>query len=74
MGYDPSLEHILQPNIPMFLWARLEEINSIFGQPRLEQMNHLLNAYVEQGMYGSEWNMETKDMSKCREWCEKHGL
>lgn len=69
------IEHILQPNIPMFLWARLEEINSIFGQPRLEQMNHLLNSYVEQGGNGGMWNnMETKDMSKCREWCEKHGL
>lgn len=56
-------------NVQMLLWGKFEEINSIFGQPRLEQMQQLL-VNLENGTMGIEYN----DVSKCKEWCDKYLL
>lgn len=66
---DKYIDRILRSNIPLFLWGKLEEINSIFGQPRLEQMQQLLVMSEN-----PEWEYECTDMTKCQEWCVKHKL
>lgn len=66
---DKKVDRILLSNMPMFLWSKLEEINSIFGQPRLEQMHQLLVSSEN-----PDWEYEVHDYQKCQEWCAKHKI
>ena len=63
---DEYVERILSVNIPLYFTNKLEELNSIFGQPCLEHVHHIL---VNQ----SESRMKT-DSYKCQEWCAKHNV
>ena len=55
---------ILHNSIPLFISGKLEEINSIFGQPRLEYIHQLLSQ--------TEKNDTKINKQKCLEWCSKY--
>lgn len=55
---------ILHNLIPLFISGKLEEINSIFGQPRLEYIHHLLSQ--------PEKNDTKNNKQKCLDWCSKY--
>ena len=57
---------IINYNIPLFVVNKLEEINSIFGQSRLEHIHSIMN-----NMENKDWKYECIDIGKCKEWCEK---
>lgn len=58
--------------IPLFLKEKVEELNSIFGQSRLEQMFHVLVA-CENRDYDFNRHCEG-NRYKCKEWCIKHNI
>jgi len=57
------LSRIINIDIPLFITSKMEEINSIFGQPRLE--------YIQQLLSQSEIKEDTSD-HKCQEWIQKY--
>ena len=69
---EPSMriEQIIQHTIPLFVSSKLEEINSIFGQSRLEHIQHLLT-------HQQNWHSEkanTERLQKSKEWCLKYNV
>jgi len=59
-----KLYRILSCPIPLFISSKLEEINSIFGQPRLEYIHQLL---------GDSSKTDFKNnKQKCLDWCNKY--
>lgn len=64
---EKTIQRILNFKIPLFVCGKLEEVNSIMGQPRLEKIQSII--------LGMEYNTETNsdlDIEKCREWREKN--
>jgi len=64
------LNRIFHDSIPLFFIGKLEEINAIFGQPRLEIMNYILSTTEHNSsrtIYTSK-----QDIQKCVEWCNKY--
>ncbi len=59
-----NIYRVLQNKMPLFFSGKLEEINSIFGQPRLEYIHQLLSQ--------SEKNDLKSNKQKCIEWCAKY--
>jgi hypothetical protein len=57
------LSRIINIDIPLFITSKMEEINSIFGQPRLE--------YIQQLLSQSEPKEDQSDY-KCQEWIQKY--
>ena len=57
------LSRIINIDIPLFITSKMEEINSIFGQPRLE--------YIQQLLSQSEIKEDQSDY-KCQEWIQKY--
>lgn len=66
---DLKLDRIFQDPIPLYFIGKIEEINSIFGQPRLEQMSYVLST-VEHSKQHSFTSKQ--DIQKCIEWCSKY--
>ena len=67
---DPlKLNRIFHESIPLYFIGKIEEINSIFGQPRLEQMNYVLST-VEHNSKQTIFTSK-QDIQKCVEWCSK---
>jgi len=65
---DKKIYRILQMNIPIFIWGKLEEVNSILGQPRLEQLQSLLVSMEDPLV---DYTIATSsDIQKCKEWRE----
>jgi hypothetical protein len=66
---DLKLNRIFHDSIPLYFIGKIEEINSIFGQPRLEHMNYILSALEtsKQNIFTSK-----QDIQKCVEWCSKY--
>jgi hypothetical protein len=66
---SPSNCHIISIinyNVPLFVINKIEEINSIFGQSRLEHIHNIMN-----NLENPEWDYENKEIEKCNEWCGK---
>ena len=61
------IQRILYNNIPLFFRSKINEINSIYSQPRLEYMHNCFNE-TEIKAYSTE------DIEKCKDWCEKYGI
>jgi hypothetical protein len=64
------IERLLHISIPLFISSKLEEINSIFGQSRLEHIQHLLT-------HSENWYSEKTvqdQYQKGKEWCLKHNI
>ena len=64
------IERLLHISIPLFISSKLEEINSIFGQSRLEHIQHLLT-------HSENWYSEKtvqEQYQKAKEWCLKYNI
>lgn len=64
---EKTIRRILHCKIPLFVSGKLEEVNSIMGQPRLEKIQSII--------HNMEYTTETSseiDMEKCKEWREKN--
>lgn len=61
------VQRIIDTNVPLFIKSKINEINSIYSQPRLDYMHNLFNE-TEIKDYGPE------EVQKCKEWCEKYGI
>lgn len=61
------VESILRIKIPLFVSSRYEEINSIFSQPRLENLHNVLNNYEKT----TTDHIVSTNKDKCIEWCER---
>lgn len=59
-----KIYRIFSCSIPLFILGKLEEINSIFGQPRLEHIHQLLSE--------TENNDTKTGKQKCIEWCSRY--
>ena len=58
------VHRILRTKTPLFISGKLEEINSIFGQPRLE--------YIQQQLSQTKNNDVKMNKQKCVDWCSKY--
>lgn len=70
MSFDSRyILRILNFNIPVMFSNKLEEINSILGQPRLEYIHQCLNQFEQ----NSERPVQTipNDIRKCVDWCTR---
>jgi len=66
---ERKIKRILDTKIPLFVCGKLEEVNSIMGQPRLEKIQSIITSM--------ECTAETttdQDIEKCKEWCEKNNI
>ena len=64
------IERLLHISIPLFISSKLEEINSIFGQSRLEHIQHLLT-------HSEKWYSDKTvqdQYHKSKEWCLKYNI
>lgn len=57
-----SIQNILQTDIPILYWSKLEEINSIFGQAQLESIQDIANNI----------DSEISVKQKAEAWCNKY--
>jgi hypothetical protein len=57
---------IFEKELPLFISGKMEEINSIFGQPRLEYIHQLLGSQTESS------NENRANKQKCVDWCGKY--
>ena len=60
---NDKITRILDYNIPLFFSGKLEEINSIFGQPRLEYIHQLLS---------NPHSADKANKQRCADWCTKY--
>lgn len=61
------IEKIISVSIPIYFINKIEELNSIFGQPSLE---HIYNILVNEGEVKPD--RQKYDLTKCHEWCTKY--
>ena len=61
-----NIYRIFNKELPLFISGKMEEINSIFGQPRLEYIHQLLS----QPEMNENQNRANKQ--KCVDWCSKY--
>jgi len=64
MGSTKTIYRICKDKPTLFISGKLEEINSIFGQPRLEYIHQLLSQNENQN--------HKSNKHKCAEWCSKY--
>lgn len=60
-----KIHRILDMHIPLFFSSKMDEINSVFTQPRLEYIHSLLSQY-------DNGNFVTINKQKTKEWCENY--
>lgn len=65
---DLKLNRIYHDYIPLYFIGKIEEVNSIFGQPRLEQMYYILSTLEHTKNHFTS----KQDIQKCIEWCSKY--
>lgn len=64
---DKCIDRIIQKPIPLYFINKIEELNSIFGQPRLEQLYMILTSVENK-------QDKIQEQTKCIEWCLKHKI
>lgn len=65
---------ILNIKLPSFFTAKLEEINSIFGQQQLENINTTLRIIESKTRNDKIDTMVQSNISKCIKWCQKNNI
>lgn len=61
------IQRIIDCEIPLFIKSKMNEINSIYSQPRLDYIhNHFNETCCKES--------NTEDFQKCQEWCEKYNI
>ena len=70
---DIPIMRIFNFHIPHFYFSKLEEINSIFGQPQLEHIQVILNRIQTNHFKPPDTKQIPRiDIQKCMEWCSKY--
>lgn len=64
---DKTIQRILHFKIPLFVCGKLEEVNSIMGQPRLEKIQSIITSMEYAAVTTSDYDLE-----KCKEWCDNN--
>ena len=68
-----KIQRILRNDIPLFICGKLEEVNSIMGQPRLEKIQNILTN-MEHTIWSDFEVIRDSDIQKCKDWCEKNNV
>lgn len=66
---NENIQSIFRNNIPNFVRIKLEEINSIFGQSRLEYIHNIILNEESNTVDNTKHRIE-----QCMEWCKKHNV
>jgi hypothetical protein len=70
--HSKYINRFLNVNIPNFFISKLEEVNYIFGQTQLEQIQYLLLLLSHKYKDEKIKNIEKINEHKCIEWCRKN--
>lgn len=67
-NHPNPIQRIFRNKMPLFVSSKLEEINSIFGQPRLEYISQLITQTEK------HHDIKNNNKRKCVDWCSKYLL
>jgi len=68
------LSRFLKWNIPKLFVIKIEEINSIFGQPQLEQLQHIHSIITHKYKQDKINHFIKSNTQKCIQWCIKYKI
>lgn len=68
------LSRFLKWNVPKLFVMKIEEINSIFGQPQLEQLQHIHSVLTHKHKQDKINHFIKSNTQKCIQWCIKHKI
>lgn len=71
---DVYLHRFIQWNVPKLFTIKMEEMNSIFGQPQLEQLQHVHSVLTHKYKIDKTNNFIKNNIQKCIQWCIKHKI
>ena len=66
-----SVSRIFKARMPIYIMSKLEEINSIMGQPQLEYLQYSLSLMFHKHKNEKIHNLIKQNIQKCIEWCVK---
>ena len=69
---SPYLYRFIHCNIPKLFVMKIEEMNSIFGQPQLEQLQHIHSILTHKYKHDKINHFTKANIQKCIQWCIKH--
>lgn len=70
----PYLSRFIQWNIPKLFVVKIEEINSIFGQTQLEQLQHIHSVLTHKYKQDKINHFTKSNTQKCIQWCIKYKI
>jgi 23S rRNA U2552 (ribose-2'-O)-methylase RlmE/FtsJ len=68
------LSRFIKWNIPTLFVTKIEEINSIFGQPQLEQLQHIHSILTHKYKQDKINHFIKSNIQKCIQWCIKYKI
>jgi len=71
-SYD--LKSILNLEIPLYFYQRIEEINAILGQQQLEAISSTISLITHKTQKEKLVNLKENNIQKCITWCTKHNF
>jgi hypothetical protein len=67
------LDSLFSFNLPYYFLNKIEEINAIFGQQQIENINTTLNL-IDNNKYDKLESIKKCNTLKCIQWCQQHKL
>lgn len=71
---NTRLSRFVKWNISKMFIMKVEEMNSIFGQPQLEQLQHIHSILTHKYKNDKTNHLIKTNMQKCIQWCIKHKI
>lgn len=71
-SYVTNPKRLFSINIPALFIGKLEEINSIMGQPQLEQLSYAISTISNRNRQDRIHYLVKQNIQKCIEWCMKY--
>ncbi len=69
-----NLTSILNLEIPLYFYQRIEEINAILGQQQLEAISSTISLITHKTQKEKLVNLKETNIQKCIAWCTKHNF
>lgn len=69
-----NLKSILNFEIPLYFYQRIEEINAILGQQQLEAISSTISLITHKTQKEKLNNLKETHIQKCIGWCTKHNF
>ena len=69
-----NLTSILNLEIPLYFYQRIEEINAILGQQQLEAIASTISLITHKTQKEKLVNLKDNNIQKCISWCTKHNF